>query len=68
MKTPPYTTPKGVRIGHRYVPPARTRFSADELRIQRALLGERKRIDWDGIVIVVVMAVVALAFLFWSNT
>ena len=67
MKTPPYTTPKGVRIGHQYVPPARTRFSADELRIQRALLGERKRIDWDGIAIVVVMLTVTLALIFWSN-
>jgi hypothetical protein len=53
MKTP-YTTRSGVRIG------------SDDLRIQRALLGERQRVDWDGIAIVITTAAAVAALIFWS--
>jgi len=64
-----HTTPKGVRIGSMYTPPARgIEVSEDDLRIQRALLGERTPIDWDGIAIVTIMAAAAAALIFWSYT
>jgi hypothetical protein len=63
----PYTTRSGVRIGSMYTPPARgLEFSKDELRIQRALLGERTPIDWNGIAIVIITAAVVAALIFWS--
>jgi hypothetical protein len=67
MKTP-YTTPKGVRIGSAYNPAPRVFLSNDDLRIQRALLGERTPIDWNGIAIVTIMAAAAAALIFWSYT
>ena len=56
-----------VAIGRLYTPTARPHHDADALRLQRALLGERPRIDWDGIgivafvLLVVVMAVIVYA-------
>ena len=58
----PYTTRTGLQIGSLYTPPQRPYHDEDALRLQRALLGERRRTDWDGIVIVgSVIAAVALA-------
>lgn len=58
----PYTTRSGLQVGSLYTPPQRPHHDADALRLQRALLGERPRIDWDGIAIVIfTVAAVALA-------
>ena len=58
----PYTTRSGLQVGSLYTPPQRPHHDADALRLQRALLGERRRVDWDGLYIVaVVAAAVALA-------
>jgi hypothetical protein len=65
MKTP-YTTRSGVRIGSAYNPAPRVFLSNDDLRIQRALLGERQRVDWDGIAIVITTAAAVAALIFWS--
>ena len=60
MKTP-YNTGR-VQIGLLYTPPQRPFHDADALLLQRALLGERQRIDWGGIAIVAIVAAsVALA-------
>jgi hypothetical protein len=67
MKTP-YTTRSGVRIGSQYSPAPRVFLSNDDLRIQRALLGERTPIDWEGIAIIIGMAAIATALIFWSYT
>jgi len=60
-----YNTGK-VKIGLLYTPPQVPHHDADALLLQRALLGERPRIDWDGIAIVaiVVAAVVLSVWLF----
>lgn len=56
-----YNTGK-VEIGLLYTPAQRPYHDADALRLQRALLGERQRTDWDGIAIVAIVAAsVALA-------
>ena len=56
-----YNTGK-VKIGLLYTTPQVPHHDADALRLQRALLGERTRTDWDGIAIVVfTVAAVALA-------
>jgi|GEM_PF-4231826 len=58
----PYTTRTGLQIGSLYTPPQVPYHDADALLLQRALLGERPRIDWDGIAIVIfTVAAVALA-------
>jgi len=56
-----YNTGK-VKIGLLYTPPQVPYHDADALLLQRALLGERPRIDWGGITIVAIVAAsVALA-------
>jgi len=40
--TTPYTTPSGLKIGRLHVPRQRVTLSDDALRIQAALLAERK--------------------------
>ncbi len=61
MKPTPYNTGR-IQIGLLYTPPQVPHHDADALRLQRALLGERTRTDWDGIAIVaIVVAAVALA-------
>jgi len=61
MKPTPYNTGR-VQIGLLYTPPQVPHHDADALRLQRALLSERTRPDWDGIAIVVsTVAAVALA-------
>ena len=49
----PYTTRTGIQIGRLYTRPM-PQPDRDALRLQRALLGDRPQIDWDGIAIVVV--------------
>ena len=61
MKPTPYNTGR-IQIGLLYTPAQRPYHDADALLLQRALLGERPRIDWDGIAIVIfTVAAVALA-------
>ena len=60
MKPTPYNTGR-IQIGLLYTPAQRPYHDADALRLQRALLGERPRIDWDGIAIVEIVVVVAAA-------
>ena len=60
----PYTTRSGLQVGSLYTPPQRPHHDADALRLQRALLGERTRTDWDGIAIVV-FTVAAVAVAAW---
>lgn len=59
----PYTTRSGLQVGSLYTAaPQHPYHDADALLLQRALLGERRRVDWDGLYIVaVVAAAVALA-------
>lgn len=63
MKTPYHTG--RVQIGLLYTPPQHQYHDADALLLQRALLGERVRTDWDGIAIVIIIAAVALAVWFF---
>jgi len=58
MKPTPYNTGR-IQIGLLYTPPQVPHHDADALRLQRALLGERPRIDWDGIAIVVATCAIA---------
>lgn len=60
----PYTTKTGVQIGRLYTRPMPT-LDRDALRLQRALLGDKPAIDWDGIAIVggVALAVIVGALL-----
>lgn len=61
MKPTPYHTGR-IQIGLLYTPPQVPHHDADALRLQRALLGERTRPDWDGIAIVaIVVAAVVLS-------
>ena len=62
MKPTPYNTGR-IRIGLLYTPAQRPYHDADALRLQRALLGERLRIDWDGIAIPIKIVVVVAAWL-----
>ena len=64
MKPTPYNTGR-IQIGLLYTPPQVPHHDADALRLQRALLGERVRTDWDGIAIVIIIAAVALAVWFF---
>ena len=60
-----YNTGK-VQIGRLYTPPL-PRLSTDELRLQRALLGDTPAIDWDGVAIVAAVTLLcALTLTFWS--
>ena len=55
-------TKTGLLIGAHHMRLQHPYHDADALRLQRALLGERTRTDWDGIAIVVfTVAAVALA-------
>lgn len=55
-------TKTGLLIGAHHMRLQHPYHDADALRLQRALLGERPRIDWDGIAIVIfTVAAVALA-------
>lgn len=66
MQTP-YTTRAGVRIGSKVkAPPVYEYHDTDALRLQRALLGDKPNIDWDGIYIVGAVLLVILAIAFWS--
>lgn len=56
----PYTTKSGVQIGRLYTKPMPT-MDRDALRLQRALLGDKPAIDWDGIAIVVGCLLAAIA-------
>lgn len=61
---PPYHTGK-VQIGLTYVPQQRPYHDRDALRLQRALLGERARTDWDGIAIAAALIATVLAAFIW---
>jgi len=55
-------TKTGLLIGAHHMRLQHPYHDADALLLQRALLGERPRIDWDGIAIVIfTVAAVALA-------
>lgn len=54
-------TKTGLLIGAHHMRLQHPYHDADALRLQSALLGERRRVDWDGLYIVAVVAVVAAA-------
>lgn len=54
-------TKTGLLIGAHHMRLQHPYHDADALLLQRALLGERRRVDWDGLYIVAVVAVVAAA-------
>ncbi len=61
----PYTTKSGLRIGCKVEALTRHEYhDRDALRLQRALLGDKTPIDWDGIVIVL-GTLAAIAAVFW---
>jgi len=62
----PYTTRSGLQVGSLYTPPQRPHHDADALRLQRALLGERRRVDWGGLYIVAAVAAAVVAYLTWG--
>lgn len=63
----PYTTKAGVRIGSKVkAPPVYEYHDRDALRLQRALLGDKTPIDWDGVSIVVTVLLVILAIALWG--
>ena len=63
----PYTTRTGLRIGSKCDASVRHEYhDADALRLQRAMLGDKTPIDWDGIYIVGAVLLVILAIAFWS--
>jgi len=62
----PFTTRSGLRIGRYHTPAApAVAMDADALRLQRALLGDKQRTDWDGLAIVAITLAGLLA-LVWS--
>jgi len=65
MKTTPYTTKSGLQIGCRYETPRRVwEPSRTENMLQKALLDGKPSLDWDGVlIIVVVAALMALPYL-----
>ena len=63
MKSTPYTTTSGLRIGCMYQSPPRPHHDADALRIQKAVTGQRDPIDADGVLIAMVMAVAIVGLL-----
>ncbi len=60
----PFNTGKVV-IGGAYVRTHREQLSADEIRIQRALLGKRQRVQNPADLVIYSLAVIALAVIFW---
>ena len=63
----PYTTSTGLRIGSKCDAIARHEYhDRDALRLQRALLCNASRTDWDGIVIVI-GTLAAIGAFFWVN-
>lgn len=63
---PRYQTRSGLQIGRLYIPIQSIERDADALRLQRALLGEKARVDWDGMVIVLTVLFAVLAIGFWG--
>jgi len=62
----PLTTSTGLRIGSKVdKQPQQPHHDRDALRLQRALLGETSRTDWDGLAIVAITLAGLLA-LVWS--
>lgn len=61
---PGHTTSTGLRIGRAYVPPPRPMRSADEYRIQSALIGKPEPRRWQEIVITAVLVIVLSAIPF----
>jgi hypothetical protein len=57
-----------VQIGSAYQPKPNTSMDKDALRLQRALLGERNKIDADGLAIVAGVAIFLAVVLvpFWG--
>lgn len=65
MKTTPYTTKSGLRIGCNYEPPRKLwEPSRTELMLQSALLDGKPATDWDGIFIIIGV-VFAFVFAIW---
>jgi hypothetical protein len=64
----PYTTRTGLQIGLHYTPPQRPYHDRDALRLQDALLGNKRGIDEGGVFIAVVCVLCAAIPLihFWS--
>ena len=62
----PYTTRSGLQVGSLYTAPQRPFHDADALLLQRALLGERRRVDWGGLYIVAAVAAAVVAYLTWG--
>ena len=60
-----YNTGK-VKIGLLYTPPQVPHHDADALLLQRALLGERTRTDWGGIIIAAFVLVVVMAAIVYT--
>ncbi len=59
MKTTPYTTKSGLQIGCNYTPPVKHQpLSRTEAMLQEALLDGRPSTDWDGVLIIVGIAVI----------
>lgn len=60
----PFNTGKVV-IGGAYVRTHREHLSADEILIQRALIGKRQRVQHPSDLVIYSLAVIALAVIFW---
>ena len=56
-------TSTGIHIGCKYTPPNYVHHDRDAIRIQNILLGKKPRIDWDGIVIAIVMIAFIIYFI-----
>lgn len=60
----PWRTKSGCWVGRLHKPTKLPSVDKDALRLQRALLGEKERVDWDGIAIVAGGVVIMLAIVF----